>query len=58
VKRASPWSAAMSAVEAEAELANDGVVEVLIGGSVKPDVVGCPGGAERVASGRELAHEV
>src|SRR4051794_15374670 len=45
-------------VEAEAELADDGVVEVLDGGSVKPNVVGCPMRAKRVASGRELAHEV
>jgi len=48
----------VQAVEAEAELANDRVVEVLDGGSVKPDVVGCPMRAKRVASGRELAHEV
>ena len=48
----------VQAVEAEAEFADDGVVEVLDGGRVKADVVGCPVGAERFASGRELAHEV
>ena len=34
------------------------LVKVLDGGGVKANVVSCPVGAERVASGRELAHEV
>jgi hypothetical protein len=46
------------AVEAEAKLADDGVVEQLDGGGVEADVVDCPVGAERVAFGRELADEV
>lgn len=48
----------VQAVETQAELANDGVAEVLDSGSVKPNVVGCPVRAKRVASGRELTHEV
>src|SRR5947209_5315291 len=48
----------VQAVEAEAEIADDGVVEVLEGGRVKANVVGRPVGAERVASGREFADEV
>jgi hypothetical protein len=48
----------VQAVEAEAELSDDRVVEVLDGGGVEADVVDRPVGAERVASGRELADEV
>ena len=41
----------VEAVEAEAELADDGVVEVLDGGGVEADVVCGPVGAERARSG-------
>ena len=46
------------AVEAEAELTDDGVVEELDGGGMEPDVVNRPVGAEGIALGRELADEV
>ena len=45
-------------VEAQAELANDGMVEVLDAGVVEADVVRGPAGAERLALGCELADEV
>jgi hypothetical protein len=45
-------------IEAEAELTDDGVVEVLDGAGVEADVVGGPVGAERIALGRELADEL
>src|SRR6266536_585339 len=45
-------------VEAQAELANDGMVEVLGAGVVEADVVGGPAGAERLALGCEFADEV
>ena len=48
----------VEAVEAEAELADDGVVEVLDGGGVEAHVVRGPVGAERLALGGELADEV
>jgi hypothetical protein len=48
----------VQAVVAEAELADDGVVEVLDGGGVEADVVGGPVGAERLAPCCELADEV
>jgi len=48
----------VEAVEAEAELADGGVVEVLDGGGVEAHIVCGPVGAERFAPGRELAHEV
>jgi hypothetical protein len=43
----------VQAVEAEAELADDGVVEELDGGGVEGDVVDGPVGAERVALRRD-----
>ena len=46
------------AVVAQAELANDGMVEVLDAGVVEADVVGRPEGAERLALGCEFADEV
>ena len=48
----------VQAVEAEAELADDGVVEVLDRGGVEADVVRGPVGAERLALRGELADEV
>ena len=48
----------VQAVEAEAELADDGMMEVLDRGGVEAHVVCGPLGAERVALGGELADEV
>jgi hypothetical protein len=48
----------VQAVEAEAELADDGMMEVLDAGGVEADIVGGPVGAEGLALGRELADEV
>jgi hypothetical protein len=48
----------VEAVEAEAELADDGVVELLDGGRVEADVVCGPVGAERLALRGELADEI
>ena len=45
-------------VEAQRELANDGMVEVFGAGVVEADVVCGPAGAERLALGCELADEV
>ena len=45
-------------VEAQAELADDGVAEVLDGRGVEAHVVRGPVGAERLALRRELADEV
>jgi hypothetical protein len=46
------------AVEAQAELTDDGVVEELDGGRMEANIVDRPVGAERLALGRELADEV
>jgi hypothetical protein len=48
----------VQAIEVQAELADDGVVEVLDRGRVEADVVCGPVGAERLALGRELADEI
>jgi len=48
----------VQAVEAQIELADDRMVEVLDGGCVEANVVRGPAGAERVALGSELADEV
>jgi hypothetical protein len=48
----------LDAVVGEADVADDGVVEVLAAGVVEADIVGCPPGAELCAPGGELADQV
>ena len=48
----------VQALEVEAEVADDGVVEALDAGDVEADVVRGPVGAEHLALRRELADEV
>jgi hypothetical protein len=59
VKIVNPWSAArVQPVVAQAEVANDGMVELLDAGVVEAHVVRGPADAERLAVCCEVADEI